>query len=44
MCLAMQKLGREITRRELRDMIAKHDTNSDGMLDYEEFKAIFFGG
>ena len=24
-------------------MIAKHDTKKDGKLDFEEFKAIFFG-
>ena len=25
-------------------MIAQHDTNGDGVLSFEEFKSIFFGG
>ena len=25
-------------------MIAQHDITGDGMLNFEEFKAIFFGG
>ena len=41
--LAMQKLGREISRQEIRDMIQKHDRTGDGMLSEIEFRAIFFG-
>ena len=40
----MQKLGKEITSQEVHDMLAQHDTNGDGVLSFQEFKAIFFGG
>ena len=40
----MQKLGKEINRKEVHDMIAQHDRTGDGMLNFQEFKAIFFGG
>jgi Ca2+-binding EF-hand superfamily protein len=43
-CLAMQKLGKEINRKEVHEMIAQHDKTGDGMLSFEEFKAIFFHG
>ena len=43
-CLAMQKLGKEISRKEVHQMILKHDRTGDGMLNFDEFKAIFFGG
>lgn len=42
--LAMQKLGKEIDRNEVHAMIAQHDRTGDGMLAFEEFKAIFFHG
>jgi len=42
--LAMQKLGKEIARKEVHAMILKHDRTGDGMLNFDEFKAIFFGG
>lgn len=42
--LAMQKLGKEISGREVHDMIVQHDKTGDGCLNFEEFKAIFFGG
>ena len=38
---AFQKLGQEIKREEIREMIKKHDIEHTGDLDYEEFKAIF---
>ena len=38
---AMQKLGHEIPRNEIHDMIKKHDLTKDGVLSFEEFKAIF---
>ena len=40
----MQKLGKEIQRKEVHEMIAQHDRTGDGMLNFQEFKAIFFGG
>ena len=40
--LAMQKLGRQISRKDVHDMIVQHDKTGDGMLSFEEFKAIFF--
>ena len=39
---AMQKLGQEIARDEISEMIAQHDIKGDGVLSYEEFKCIFF--
>ena len=42
--LAMQKLGKEISRKEVHEMITQHDRTGDGMLNFQEFKAIFFGG
>ena len=39
--LAMQKLGQEISRNEIAEMIAKHDIKGDGVLSFEEFKQIF---
>ena len=42
--LAMQKLGREISRDDVHTMLASHDTDGDGVLIFDEFKAIFFGG
>ena len=31
-CLAMQKLGKEISTEEVHEMIVKHDKNGDGVL------------
>ena len=42
--LAMQKLGKEINRQEIEDMIQQHDIVGDGVLNYDEFVAIFFHG
>ena len=40
----MQKLGKEINRQEIEDMIQQHDIVGDGVLNYDEFVAIFFHG
>ena len=32
--LAMQKLGREISRKDVHDMIVQHDRTGDGMLSF----------
>lgn len=42
--LAMQKMGQEIKREEIIDMIAKHDIRGDGVLSFDEFKQVFFDG
>ena len=39
----MQKLGQEISRDEIQDMIKKHDIKGDGVLSFEEFRHIFMG-
>lgn len=39
--LAMQKLGQEISKDEIHEMMLKHDQTKDGMLSFEEFKSIF---
>ena len=39
--LAMQKLGQEIDRDEIAEMIKKHDIKGDNVLSYDEFKQIF---
>jgi len=41
--LAMQKLGKEIERSAVHEMIAAHDLVGDGVLSFDEFRAIFFG-
>ena len=40
----MQKLGQEISRKEIGEMISKHDLRGDGVLSYDEFKQIFLDG
>lgn len=42
--LAMQKMGKEISLQEVQEMIKQHDQTGDNVLNYEEFKAVFFGG
>ena len=37
----MQKLGKEIKLREVADIIAHHDKTRDGMLNFDEYRAIF---
>ena len=39
---AMLKLGREITDRDLDDIMEKHDANKDGFLSMEEFKTMLY--
>ena len=38
----MLKLGREITDKDLNDIMEKHDSNKDGFLSIEEFKVMLF--
>ena len=40
----MQKLGQEISRKEIGEMISRHDLRGDGVLSYDEFKQIFLDG
>ena len=40
----MQKLGKEISLREVQQMIDQHDMTGDKKLNYNEFKNVFFGG
>lgn len=37
----MQKLGHEIDRDEIKNIIKQHDLTKNGMLSFEEFKTIF---
>ena len=39
---AMQKLGQEIPKQEIVEMIESHDIKGDGVLSFEEFECIFF--
>ena len=39
---AMQKFGKQVQRDEVQEIIAKHDKTGDGMLNFAEYKAIFF--
>ena len=41
---AMQKLGHEVPRSEIADIIKQHDLTKDGMLSFDEFKYIFLEG
>ena len=38
---AFQKLGQEIPRNVIQDLITKHDIKKDGVISFEEFKVIF---
>ena len=38
---AMQKLGHEVPRAEIKQMIKTHDLKNDGVLSFEEFRSIF---
>ena len=38
----MQKLGKEINRKDVQKIIAKHDRTGDGKLNFDEYMAIFF--
>lgn len=39
---AMQKLGKQISQEEVDEMINSHDQTGDRMLNFAEFKNIFF--
>ena len=39
---AMEKLGKQLQREEVQEIIAKHDKTGDCMLNFAEYKAIFF--
>ena len=36
----LEKLGESLTDEEIADMIAEADTNGDGVISYEEFRAM----
>lgn len=38
---AMQKLGMEVPRSEVKAIILKHDLTKDGMIAFSEFKEMF---
>ena len=38
----MQKLGKQVNQAEVQEIIAQHDKTGDGMLNFAEYKAIFF--
>ena len=38
----MEKLGKKIDHKEVSQIIAKHDKTGDAMVDFAEFKEIFF--
>jgi len=37
----MQKLGMEVPRTEVKQIIIKHDLTKDGMIAFSEFKEMF---
>lgn len=41
---AMQKLGHEVPRADIADIIKQHDLTKDGVLSFDEFKHIFLEG
>ena len=38
---AFEKLGKEIDKNAIEEMIALHNKKKDGFLDFEEFKEMF---
>lgn len=40
--LAMQKLGKEMSLQEVESMISQHDIAGDKVLNYDEFRRVFF--
>ncbi|CAO3598963.1 unnamed protein product [Absidia cylindrospora] len=36
----MRKLGEELSKQDIQDMMAEADTNKDGYIDFEEFKRL----
>jgi calcium-dependent protein kinase len=41
MYIAFQKLGQEVPKAKVKELIAKHDTTNSDSITYEEFKEIF---
>lgn len=39
---AMEKLGRQMTEREIDDAILTHDKTQDGQISFEDFKLMLF--
>ena len=39
---AMQKLGKEMNLNEVETIISKHDVTGDKVLNYDEFRKVFF--
>lgn len=39
--LAFQKLGQEVPKAKVKQLIADHDTTKSDSITYDEFKAIF---
>lgn len=37
----MHKLGHQVTGKEIREIMEKHDIRKDGFLSYDEFRQIF---
>ena len=40
---AMEKLGHQISVKELQETMEKYDLHKDGFLNYDEFKMVFLG-
>ncbi|ORZ18612.1 calmodulin [Absidia repens] len=36
----MRKLGEELSKQDIKDMMAEADANKDGYIDFEEFKRL----
>ena len=41
MVLAFNKLGQNVPKNKVKELIAKHDVTQSDSITYEEFKAIF---
>ena len=39
---AFQRLGRDYSEEEIKNMLNQHDLTKDGRLSFDEFKAIFY--
>lgn len=39
---AFQKLGQEVPKQVIKELISRHDIRKDGVISFEEFKCIFF--
>ena len=40
---AMQKIGQDISKSEVEEMMMEHDLNSDNVITFDEFEYIFLG-